>query len=170
MTTNHRIQTGTALTWKASGGDYALTLTSLAAGASRQGVKGDLGAKRATIYAVALRTKWTTAPTAGANVTVRISQSPSATAATNNTGSASGADEAYTETNGLLDQMTYVGPLTSKAQNSAIQEQIVGYLANPLRYVMPVVTNGDSTQALSATAADHEVVLYPVEDVSDEAV
>ena len=59
---------GTAITWKDSGGDLAITLQNLAFGAGRQGAQKDWGAlstPRPTKYAWRLKLSFETAPIVG---------------------------------------------------------------------------------------------------------
>lgn len=56
---------GTILQWMASGGDYTLTLTSLANGSARMGQKADLGSTWDQDWAARLVLEGATAPAAG---------------------------------------------------------------------------------------------------------
>jgi hypothetical protein len=156
--------TGTALSWKASGGDYALTLTSLASAAARQGAKGDLGANWARRWAVLLATSMAT----GANGTlIELYWAPSlsATAANDNPGGCSGADAAFATPAEYKLQLIPIGSLAvSNNAGAAIQKQVFEFYP-PTRYGMPVVVNGTAV-ALGATATDHEVRLSPDVEIS----
>lgn len=164
MSWTQYIKSGTPIVWKSADGDGDLTLTSLATTAMRQGEKVDLGATRAARYAVVLRTKFAANPTAGQLVYVYFSQSPSATAGSQNPGRATGADAAYAD--GATNQMTSAGALVALADQTA-HDQLIGYLVAAQRYVSPVVYNATGV-GLSATAGDHELVLYPVQDGMSE--
>ena len=158
--------TGTPLTWKAADGTYAITLTSLAAGAARQGVKGDLGATRAMRWSCRVQLDFEVAPANGAPVEIWWSSSSSATAATDNTGAASGADAAYTGSAGgalaatkLQLQLIGVMPATADADDVL---QIAEFPFYPLsRYGMPIVVNG-TAQAFHDTAGNFVLTFTPL--------
>lgn len=158
--------TGTPIVWKSSGGDYVITLTSLAAGAARQGVKGDLGATRAIRWSVRVQLDFEVAPVAGAPVEIWWSSSSSGTAATDNTGGASGADAAYI---GYADgsvaagkqQLQLIGVMPA-APNADDVLNIAEFSFYPLsRYGMPVVVNG-TAQAFHDTAANFILTFTPM--------
>lgn len=159
--------TGVAITWKKTSGDYAITLASLAAGAARQGVKGDLGATRAQRWACRVQFNMDVAPANVSPITIYWSSSPSVTAATDNTGGASGADAAYTgPAGGLLNallQMQMIGviPMTADADTVLQIAEFVWYPTQ--RYGMPVVYNG-AGQALEGDDDSHQIVMYPLPD------
>ena len=158
--------TGTPLTWDSTPTTYAITLTSLAAGAARQGAKGDLGATRAVRWSVRVQLDFEVAPVNGAPVEIWWSSSSSATAATDNTGAASGSDAAYTGSAGgalaatkLQLQLIGVMPATADADDVL---QIAEFPFYPLsRYGMPIVVNGTG-QAFHDTAANFKIVLTPM--------
>lgn len=158
--------TGTPLTWDSTPTSYALTLTSLAAGAARQGAKGDLGATRATRWSCRVQLDFEVAPVAGAPVEIWWSSSSSATAATDNTGGASGADAAYTGVAGgtlaaSKRMLQLIGVVPAEAVADDVL-QIAEFAWYPLsRYGMPVVVNGTS-QAFHDTAANFKVVMTPL--------
>ena len=158
-------KTGTRKTWKASGGDAAITLAGLANNAGRQGVKLDLGATRAAQYAVRVTFGFAVAPTAGNVVEVYWSASSSVTAATDNDGAATGADAAY-PTSGTLDdvkkQLMLLGCLTDY-NSTAEQTQTIGRFSPPERYGMPVVVN-KSGQAFQAAEGGMKIEIIPIVD------
>lgn len=162
-------EVGTAKSWKASGGDYALTLASLANGAYRQGAKGDLGASRAQEWAVMFASSVGSAATNGLTIGLWWAPSTSATAGTDNPGNCDGTDSALTNGAELVSQLIYIGSLNlSNARGTNIQKQYFTFFP-PTRYGMPVV--GDlSGQTLGGTAADHEVRLTPIEDNIQDTV
>ena len=161
-------ETGTALTWKASAGDYVITLASLAAAAARQGAKGDLGAKRAVRWACRVQLNMDVAPVNGAAVEIYWSSSPSATAGTDNTGGCSGADAAYTGSAGGLVaatklQLQLIGamPMTADADTVVQIAEFVWYPTQ--RYGMPVVVNG-TAQVLEGDNDSHQIVVFPLNE------
>jgi hypothetical protein len=157
----------TPITWKASGGTYALTLTSLANNAAREGVKGDLGAVHAARYAARLELELAVAAVTGTIVELWWSSSTSATAATDNTGiSITGADAAWAPAAGVDDcklQLQFVGALicSDSASGTRFRQEFIFF--PPMRYGVPVVVN-KAGQALSATAANSFLTLVPLED------
>lgn len=154
---------GTPKSWKASGGDYAITLTSLADAAARQGAKGDLGEYFRQRWAVHLAASLAVAATTGKLLELWWSSSPSATAGTENAGGASGADAAYTAA--YRPQLQFIGFLyLANGLGTGIQRQDFEFMPR-FRYGMPVIYNG-AGQALGATAADHEIRFTPVDQVS----
>jgi hypothetical protein len=162
------IKTGTTITWKAAGGDYAITLASIAVDAARQGAKGDLGATRAARWSCQVFINMDVAPTAGDVIEFWWSSSPSAVAATDNTGAASGSDAAYSgSAGGSVDetkvQMQYIGGLILTPDADAVV-QSSEFVFFPLqRYGMPVLVN-KADQALEGDDDSHEIILTPIID------
>lgn len=161
-------KTGTPITWKAAAGDYAITLASIGVGAARQGVKGDLGATRAVRWAMRPAINMDAAPTAGNVIELWWSSSPSAVAATDNTGAASGTDAAYTgSAGGSVDetkvQMQRVGVLvlTPDADGVVQIKELVFFPTQ--RYGMPVLVN-KADQILEGDDDAHQIVIYPLPD------
>lgn len=162
------IKTGTSITWKAAGGDYAITLTGIAVDAARQGAKGDLGATRAARWAVRVSANMDAAPAAGKTLEYWWSSSTSAVAATDNTGGASGSDAAYTgSAGGTVDQTKYqlqhIGDLVLTPDADGVV-QVAEFTFYPLqRYGMPVLVN-KADQALEGDDDSHQIVFVPIVD------
>lgn len=159
--------TAAPLIWgSGSGQDYAISLDGLSAAAIRQGVKGDLGKNTgghvSGRFAVVLEWDATSSPTSGGTIDLYWAGSPSSTAATDNPGETTGADAAYSITDGEK-QLELVGKLTVYASTNT-QRTIVGVLEPKFRYGMPVVDNNASTAAASADLG--RVYLYPIPDES----
>lgn len=150
---------GTAKTWRNTGGDYALTLTSLASSstAGREGAKGDFfdatyGLPELVVWT--LETKMTSAPTDGNVVELWVGESTSATAGTGNPGGLTGADAAVTNADQRRRQCNLAGSLSlSNNVGTGAQRQHFTYFPS-LRYLVPLVFNNSGT-ALSGTAGDH---------------
>lgn len=158
--------TGTPIVWAAAGGDYAITLASIAAGAARQGVKGDLGATRAIRWLCRVQINMDVAPVNGAPIEVWWSSSSSATAATDNTGGASGADAAYAGSAGggvaatkLQLQLVGVMPVTADADAVVQVAEFVWYPTQ--RYGMPIIVNG-TAQAFEGDDDSHSITMIPL--------
>lgn len=163
-----RLSVGTALSWKNTGGDYTLTLTSLANNAARQGGKGDLGANRARLYAALFTSSVGSAATTGNEIEVYWGASPSTTAGTDNPGSLGGSDAALTTPDEYKLQLMPLGALPlSNTAGTNVQKVILGPFVPPARYGMPVIVN-KSGQTMGGTAGDHEFRLLPIlESVED---
>lgn len=157
---------GTAYSWKSSGGDKAITLTSLANAAGRGGAKGDLGAAWSRRMAVVFITKFAVAPTTGNLVEIWWAASPSGTDGTENPGGASGTDAAFSNPTQAKFLLTYIGALyCSNAIGTGTHEFHTEFFPS-MRYGFPVIIN-NSGQALSSTAGDHEFRLIPLtEDIT----
>lgn len=160
--------TGSAIRWKASGGEATLTMASLAAGAARQGSKYDLGATRAIRWLCRVQLNMDVAPVNGTIVEIWWSSSSSGTAATDNTGAASGSDAAYTgSAGGALAatklQLQFIGamPLTADADTITQIAEFVWYPTQ--RYGMPIIVNL-SAQAFEGDDDVHCVTMIPLPD------
>lgn len=154
---------GTTKLWKASGGDYTLTLTSLANGSGREGDKGnfyDAVYGYPSYLAVRFESSVAVAATAGNQVELYFGESDSATAGTNNPGNLTGADAGVSNPDELKLQTFLVGGLTlSNARGTNIQKQDFMYVPT-FRYLIPFVVN-KSGQALGSTATDHVISVTP---------
>lgn len=164
------VLSGTIIRWEAAGGEYVITLASIAVNAARQGAKGDLGATRAARWSVLVEINMDVAPTAGDVIEFWWSSSPSAVAATTNTGACSGSDAAYTgSTAGSVDetkyQLQYIGGLVLTPDADAVVQR-QEFVFFPLqRYGMPVVVN-KADQILEGDDDSHRITLTPIEDES----
>jgi hypothetical protein len=157
------LQPGSAKTWLNSAGTYAITLTSLANAALREGGKGDfydatMGYPE--LLEILFETAVGVAATDGNVIELWVGESDSATAGTNNPGGLSGADATVTNGAQLRRQLNYAGGLSlSNATGTSVQR--VRLLYHPTqRYVVPAVYN-NSGQALSGTAANHKITVTP---------
>ena len=175
MATEVLVKTGTTKVWAASAeygnapylDDYQMDLGALANGSAWQGAKGDLGATRAAQYAVRVGIELDVSLAAAGYIEVYWSSSPSATAATSNTGGASGTDAAYTDgVDSHKEHLQFIGtlhlPLT--ADLDILYDGIInGGFSPSERYGMPVVINR-SGQALEAVPDLMFVALIPIVD------
>lgn len=159
---NITMASGSAIAWKSSGGDYALTCTSVTNGNGRQGAKGDLGATRAESYDALLTFSVGSAATNGTQIELYWASSPSATAGTSNPGGTSGTDATFNTTPDEYKlQLQFIGSMVlSNNASTGVQTQWIGPFVPKHRYGMPVVYN-KSGQTLGSTAGDHTVTLYP---------
>ncbi len=169
MANESLVKTGTTKTWKAAGGDYAMTLTGIAVDAAWQGAKGDLGTTRARRWLCRLTVNMDVAPTAGKVIEVWWAGSPSNTAGTSNPGFASGANAAYAgSTGGSVDetkfQLTYIGGLVlTPDADGVVQAQDIGVLVPYHRYGMPVLVN-KADQAMEGDDDSHKIEFFELID------
>lgn len=168
-----REQSGTEKTFKSSGGNAAITLTSVANTAARQSVKLDLGATRAELYAVRAAFEIAATPTAGTTIDLYWAPSSSSTAGTDNPGNISGTDAAYTgyssNLTASLKQLLPIGSFVCTAQaTSTVQAAFVGFFKPPLRYGSLVVVN-NSGAALHSSATNMVITFTPIEGIVEES-
>lgn len=146
-----------------------IDLTNVSAAAMRQSAKtADLGAAWAVEWLFQACIEHESAPTAGGTVDFYWNASPNSTAATGNTGGASGSDAAYTAAG--LDQMIKIGALYLR--NTVINIGTVGTIWVPHRYgSLVVVNNGSTGLRTSATAMDetHITATPVVKDIQAAA-
>jgi hypothetical protein len=172
-------QGATPLTWKSSGGTYALTPTSVTDGNGRQGAKGDMGntggsdgTTRARLWDVLFTSSVGVAATAGKEIELWWSPSDSATAGTDNAAGdvVSGTDATFNTTpDEHTKQLVQIGSLIlSNNTGTAIQRQWFTF-SPPQRYGSPVIVN-HSGQTLGATATDHTLTFIPREEDIQAAV
>ena len=173
-----KITEQTAIVW-ADTTDYSSTvsglartdqidLTSVAAAASRQGDKKDMGATRWPSYIVTVGIEIASIAASGETIDLYWASSPHATAGNANPGGTSGADAAYTGSAGdsladSLHQLTFIGSLVTTADNTTtIQYGTVGTLNGDAiqRYGMPVLVN-NSAGALMTDATEMFIALTP---------
>ena len=140
--------------------DGQLDMTSVAAtGGARASTKVDLGSPRPSLYKVRACLEHAATPTDGDTVSFYWAPSSSSTAATGNPGNVTGTDAAYTDTDGSLAQLQFIGVMTLRAATVNIGE--VGYLLPDEQYGSLVVVNNDGT-AFHSDAAETHVVFDPV--------
>ena len=159
------LTTGTPLSWKNTGGDAVITLTSLANAAARQGAKLSLGAFWDQVWDVLFTSSVAVSAVAGNLIEIWWASSTSATAGTDNPGSTTGADAALATPAEYKFQLLFVGGLyLTAAATTGIQRQKFT-LRPPARYGMPVIVNS-SGQALGGTAGDHEFRMTPIDSAN----
>lgn len=150
------VKNGTAKSWLASGGDAALTLTSLANGAGRVGGALDMGATRAGRYRVQLKCQFATAPTAGLPVEVYLVRSDDNTTRDGNLGS---SDAAVSDAD-IRAQCLFCGMLSADNQNTGAQ--VASFeVETGARYLAPLIWNA-AGQAFTSTAGHHAVAVTPI--------
>ncbi len=156
------LKQGASKTWKQSGGDYAITLASLADGAARCGEKADLGATFAARYAVTAELSLDVAPTAGNVIELYWAASHDNTTFP---GGATGADAAYKagEEDEWKQQLLLIGCLLVTNDAEAVVQTQVFVLSPPTRYGCPVVVN-KTGQALDESSTSHQITITPLID------
>ncbi len=173
MTNTIEIKTGTPITWKASGGTYAMTMASIATDAARQGVKADLGATRAARWSVLVANNMDVAPSAGDTIEFWWYSSPSATAGTQNTGAASGTDAAYTgSAGGTVDetklQLEWIGALVLTPDADGVIQSAEFEFYPKHRYGGPILVN-KADQILEGDDDSHLITCTPIVDEVQDA-
>lgn len=147
----------TDITWTSSGGDEALTLTSLANGNGRAGDEHDFGVTFAQRVRISLEVDFNVAPTAGQVMQVFWASSHDGTSYD---GEATGSDAAYNSEDDAR-RLHPVGTLSASNDTDPQRASWVFFL--PARYGLPVVFN-QSGQALTATGTDQKVIVTPLVD------
>ncbi len=158
------LEKGTSITWINTGGDKALTLTSLANDAGREGAKSATlvdGTKgMPEVLEVRLESAVGSAATDGREIELYIGESDNATAGDDNPGNLSGTDAALSNPGELARQCYYAGSLVlSNARGTNVQKQRLLYYPT-CPYIIPLVVN-KSGQTLSGTAGNHKLVVTP---------
>lgn len=149
----------TALTWLASGGDNALTLTSLGGTAGRQGALDDFGtAARSRKFMWRAYVKFSAAPTVGLRIGI-FWKTSDGTHPDNDDGT---GDIAVSAADKLLN-LRQLGSIIVDEASSTPEFVASGEFEFSARYGAPVFWNYTGTN-LSATAADHGFILTPVPD------
>lgn len=164
-----RQQVGTLKTVKGSGGDAAITVTSVANAAARQAAKLDLGATFAQLWELQATSDLAATPTAGNTIDFYWSPSDSATAATGNCGGASGADAAYTGiASNLAASLKLLQFIGSQVVTADVAAQVahVGSFRPISRYGCLIVVN-NSGAAYVSNATNSQFVFRPIEDTSE---
>lgn len=147
---------GTAVVWKSSGGDHAITLTSLANNTGRKGVTHDWTASFPLFTRVELITKFGTGPTAGKTIDLWWASSADNSVFDGQLASADAAQNDFS----LVYQLHFIGSMPVLNNTSAQSKSFIFRL--PARYGFPVVMNNATGQSLSATAGDHTLTFLPI--------
>jgi hypothetical protein len=167
MSTEILVKQGTAKVWKATGGDYAITLAGLANGAGRMGQKGDLAdanGRFAPRWAVTVELNLAVAPVAGNVIEIYWAASWDNTTFP---GGVTGVDSPYKagEEDEWKQQLLLIGCLVLTADAATVVQTEVFEFCPPARYGCPVVIN-KSGQALVSNDDSHRITLVPLaEDV-----
>lgn len=145
------------ITWLASGGDNVLTLTSVGAGAGRQGALHDFGVgARAYLFVWRAWVKFATTPVVGDQVQVYLKTSDGT-----HPDNDDGAGDAAVSAEDKLKNLDLIGQIIVDEASTTPEFVASGVVQIPERSVGPVFWNA-SADALSGTAGDHGFSLTPV--------
>ena len=149
-----------AITWRNAGGDNVLTLTSLAAGAGRQGALDDFGAvtPRSRKYNWRFFMQFATEPVVGEVIYI-YGKTGDGTHRDND----DGAGDAAVSAEDKLRNLTLIGVLIVDEAAVAPEFSVSGDIEISSREFAPVIWN-DTADAFSATAAEHGFDLMPTPD------
>lgn len=166
-----KVQPGTALTIKNSGGTAAITLASLANGSMQQAVTIDLGANWARLWRIDTDFELAATPTAGNAINLYGSFSNATGAGAANT---SGTDAAYAgysaNAAAAVKQLEFLGAHICTTQATAtVQKARPGVFFPKGRYLNLVVDNG-SGAAFHSTDTNQVITLTPLDEVIQDTV
>lgn len=150
---------GTTTTWTSSGGDKAITLTSLANNAGRIGASLDRGATRSRKMRFQLQVDFGTSPTDGTTVDLYLITSDD----NSNWDGGTSPSDAVLGSADTLRNYVYVGSLICDNLTSPNQLQSFEIECGA-RYIAPVVYNNGTGQALSSTGTDQVIKMTPIID------
>ena len=157
---------GTALSWKDSGGTYALTFKGLGTGAGRQGATHDFG-----VAAVAHRFAWQcmvhfdtgTTPVVGEVIRIYLKTSPDGTNWDNDDGEGDIAVSAENK----LSNLTYLGAIVVDEAAADVPMQASGIVEIAAKEIAPVIWNATVNDNLdddtSPTNSLFILTPYPLE-------
>ncbi len=150
----------TDITWLSSGGTNALTLTSLSAGAGRQGAQHDFGTSARPIrFAWRAWVKANATPTVGQIIEIYAKTSDGT-----NPDNSDGTTDAAVSAAGKLLNLVRLGAISIDQASTTPTFVASGIVELPARYFQPVVWNAQASVALSSTGSDHGFKLTPIVD------
>lgn len=154
----------TEITWKSTGGSELLTLTSVGAGAGRQGALHDFGAgPRARKFRWVAFVKFATNPVIGETVDIYIKHAWSETSTATHPDNDDGTGDADLSAEDKLRNLQYIGSIEVDEVSTTPEFVASGIVTIGSRHAAPVFFN-DTADALSSTAADHGFELKAVPD------
>jgi hypothetical protein len=166
-----KVEPGTAKTLKSSGGTVAITLTSVANAAARQGATLDMGANWARLWRMEAEYELAATPTAGNVISHHGSWQDATGAGQANT---SGSDAAYSGYSSNIDasikQLDHLGDFVCTAQATAtVQKGLIGIVMPKGRYLNLVVYN-NAGSAFHSSATNIVIRLTPLEEPIQDTV
>lgn len=151
----------TAVSFKNTGGDVALTMTSLANGAGRVSAQWDRGSgSKPGLYRWHYKTKAAAALAVGARLELYFAQA-NGTGTTDIPGKLGTSDAAVSSIDKLRNLGSPFGGINADSTSNGEEQVASGICFLYSRYVSVVVWNALG-QALSSTASDHELILTPI--------
>lgn len=154
------VKSGSSQLWTSSGGDKAITLTSLANNTARVGASYDRGATRSRRIQVEVEVDFASAPTKGTTLDVYLITSSLGT--TGNWDGGVDPSDADLGSLDLLPQYVFVGAMV--LDDTTNKQRATFELVLGARYIAPVVHNNGSGQALTSTGTDQKVLITPLID------
>lgn len=153
------IAEGTAVTFQGTGGDYAITLASLADGSGRQSVAHDAGAApRGNLFRLECKFQCqATTPVVGSSVDVYLKTSNDNTNWDNDDGT---GDIALSSTDKLLNLTHVTSVIVDQAAADIPLQKTVTFSSNA-RYLAFVVVN-NSGASLTTDATEHVLTMTPL--------
>lgn len=146
--------------------DVQIDLTGVAAsGGARHSAKADLTTPWADRWSVDACLEFETAPADNGAVEFYWAQSPSSTAATGNPGGVTGSDAAFTDSDGNLGEMQFIGVLS--VRNNVIAIGHVGVFMPVFQYGSLVIVNQASTALRSTATAMDETHIVLTEIITE---
>lgn len=150
----------TAITWRASGGDLVLTLTSLGTSAGRQGAAKDFGSttarSRRFVWRAFVKLASSPTPTVGDVIDIYV-KTGDGTHRDNDDGT---GDLALSHVD-KLNNLRWIGAIIIDEASATPEFSASGVIEVDAQEFFPVIYNG-TNNALSSTAGDHGFDLKPV--------
>jgi hypothetical protein len=147
------------IVWTSSGGDKAITLTSLANNAGRIGASYDRGTPRSRKMRFEVEIDFASSPTKGTTVDLYL-----ITSSDNSKwdGGTAPTDAALGSVD-TLPQLVWIGSLV--LDDITTPNQIASFEVEvSARYIAPVIYNNGSGQSLTATGTDQIIRMIPIKD------
>lgn len=152
-----KVTRGTSVSFKASGGDVAMTLTSLAASAGRQSAQWDRGASDLDyLYEWRAYIKFATTPVVGETYDLYLKTSDGT-----HLDNDDGTGDIAVSSSDKLKNLQQIGSITVDEASSTPEFSASGRVSIGARYVHLVAWNA-TADALSSTATDHGIILTPI--------
>lgn len=151
------VNEATAITWLDTGGTAVLTLTSVAAGAGRQGALHDLGvAARSREYAWRAYLQMATTPVVGEIIDIYLKFSDGT-----HPDNDDGTGDLDVSAEDKLRNLHWIGKIVIDEAVANLEFTGSGVIEVDHRYVAPVFFNR-TADALTSTAAEHGFIMTPV--------
>lgn len=147
MTSAIKLNVGATKVWKDSGGDYAITMSSLAAVTGRIGAQGDLGAwPRSPWIRWYAETAWVASPVAGETLDFHVAGWDNDTGPASPWAQVGASDAALVATQ--RQNLKFIGSVVAEAAAASLYSS-GGWFFWPFRYITPVLYNASAAKALA---------------------